>query len=57
VPPGVSLISESGLRSADDLRHLRSLGYKGFLIGEKLMRAAEPDRALRKLIEEAERKG
>jgi indole-3-glycerol phosphate synthase len=54
VPPGVSLVSESGLRSGDDLRRLRSLGYKAFLIGETLMRAAEPDTALRGLIEEAE---
>lgn len=53
-PPGVSLVSESGLRSGDDLRRLRSLGYKGFLIGETLMRASEPDKALRSLIEETE---
>ena len=50
--PGVTLVSESGLRSGDDLRRLRSLGYKGFLIGETLMRAPEPDKALRSLIEE-----
>jgi indole-3-glycerol phosphate synthase len=53
-PPGVTLVSESGLRSGDDLRRLRSLGYKGFLIGETLMRAPEPDKALRRLIEETE---
>ncbi len=54
--PNISLISESGLRTGDDLSRLRSLGYKGFLIGETLMRAAEPDMALRELIEEAQRK-
>ncbi|HEV2913291.1 MAG TPA: indole-3-glycerol phosphate synthase TrpC [Pyrinomonadaceae bacterium] len=54
-PDGLSLVSESGLRSGDDLRRLRSLGYKGFLIGETLMRAPEPDNALRELIQEAER--
>jgi indole-3-glycerol phosphate synthase len=53
-PPGLSLVSESGLRSGEDLRRLRALGYKGFLIGETLMRAPEPDAALRSLIEEAE---
>jgi indole-3-glycerol phosphate synthase len=56
-PPGLSLISESGLQSKDDLRRLRDLGYKGFLIGETLMRAREPDRALRELIGEGERQG
>lgn len=52
-PAGVMLVAESGLRSGDDLRRLRSLGYQGFLIGETLMRAHEPEKALRKLMEEA----
>lgn len=56
-PPGLSLVSESGLRTGDDLRRLRSLGYQAFLIGETLMRAARPDTALRELIEEAEKQG
>jgi indole-3-glycerol phosphate synthase len=51
-PPGLMLVSESGLRSHDDLRRLHALGYKGFLVGEILMRAPEPDLALRQLIEE-----
>ena len=49
-PPETLLVAESGLRSADDLRRLHSLGYRGFLIGETLMRAAEPESALRELI-------
>jgi indole-3-glycerol phosphate synthase len=53
-PPGLSLVSESGLRSGAALRALRAAGYSGFLIGETLMRAAEPDWALRELIHEAE---
>jgi indole-3-glycerol phosphate synthase len=56
-PPGLSLVSESGLRTGSDLRRLRSLGYQAFLVGETLMRAARPDTALRELIAEAERKG
>jgi indole-3-glycerol phosphate synthase len=52
--PGVSCISESGLRTGADLARLRALGYKGFLIGETLMRARQPDRALRALLDEAE---
>lgn len=54
-PPALSLVSESGLQSGADLKRLRALGYKGFLIGETLMRAREPHLALRELIEEGER--
>ena len=48
--PGTTLVAESGLRSADDLRRLRALGYSGFLVGETLMRAARPRQALRELL-------
>ena len=44
------MISESGLQNPKSLRHLRALGYRGFLIGEALMRAPEPETALRDLI-------
>jgi indole-3-glycerol phosphate synthase len=49
-PPGVTLISESGLQTSADLRRLREVGYGGFLIGENLMRAADPAAALRSLL-------
>ncbi len=52
-PPNSLLISESGLGSGDDLRRLQSLGYRGFLIGEALMRAADPGQALQTLIGDA----
>ncbi len=45
------LVSESGLKGADDLRHLHTLGFRGFLIGEALMRASDPEAALRELID------
>lgn len=51
------LVAESGLSSAEDLRRLRALGYRGFLIGETLMRADAPEEALRKLVEEARGRG
>jgi indole-3-glycerol phosphate synthase len=51
--PGRVLVSESGLRSADDLRQLGGLGYTAFLVGELLMRAPDPARELENLIAQA----
>ena len=39
------MISESGLKNAKSLRHLQTLGFRGFLIGEALMRATDPEKA------------
>jgi indole-3-glycerol phosphate synthase len=49
-PHDALLISESGLHSAADLQRLHDVGYRGFLIGETLMRAANPEQALRDLL-------
>jgi indole-3-glycerol phosphate synthase len=54
VPRDRILISESGLQSANLLLRLRKVGFRGFLVGEALMRAPEPDAALRNLIAAAE---
>ncbi|MFN2452921.1 MAG: indole-3-glycerol phosphate synthase TrpC [Pyrinomonadaceae bacterium] len=51
-PRGLTFISESGLRSGEDLRRLRARGFQGFLIGETLMRADKPEQALRALLDE-----
>jgi len=42
VPPGVFAISESGMRGASDVARLRTAGARGFLVGEALMRAEDP---------------
>jgi indole-3-glycerol phosphate synthase len=42
VPPGVFAISESGMRSPEDLERLGKAGARGFLIGEALMKAERP---------------
>src|SRR5499427_1484307 len=44
------MISESGLQDPKSLCHLRALGFRGFLIGEALMRARDPEMALREFI-------
>jgi indole-3-glycerol phosphate synthase len=50
MPKGIVAISESGLKTADDLMRLRALGYKAFLVGEKFMSAEEPGIALKGLL-------
>ncbi|HEY7000828.1 MAG TPA: indole-3-glycerol phosphate synthase TrpC [Candidatus Udaeobacter sp.] len=49
-PPNRILISESGLQSADSLLRLGKIGFRGFLMGEALMRAPDPEMALRDLF-------
>jgi indole-3-glycerol phosphate synthase len=53
IPSGVVAISESGLKTSDDLRRLHALGYHAFLIGERFMAAAEPGEQLRELLASA----
>jgi len=48
-PAGTLLVSESGLRDAGDIERLRARGFGAFLVGETLMRAENPERALRAL--------
>jgi indole-3-glycerol phosphate synthase len=54
IPRDVVAISESGLKSADDLRRLQGLGYRAFLIGERFMSDADPGAALQALVRGAE---
>ncbi len=51
--PGRVLVSESGLRTPEHVRELRALGYGAFLIGETLMRSADPARELAAFIHAA----
>ena len=51
-PQNSILVSESGLNNRADLKRLSELGYRGFLIGESLMRSENPELALRALTSE-----
>jgi indole-3-glycerol phosphate synthase len=46
MPSGVTAVSESGLRSRDELDQLRRDGYRAFLIGERFMTDRDPARAI-----------
>ena len=48
-PRDAILVSESGL-TPEEIPRLRASGYKGFLIGETLMRASDPVQAVREFI-------
>jgi indole-3-glycerol phosphate synthase len=50
IPESVIAVTESGLRNREDLIRLQSAGYRGFLIGETLMKADDPAVALRTLL-------
>jgi indole-3-glycerol phosphate synthase len=50
IPAGVLKVSESGIRSARDIERLREAGYQAFLVGEHLMKSADPAAAVRALL-------
>jgi len=50
LPRDVIAVSESGLKTADDVSRLRALGYRAFLVGERFMIAERPGLALEELL-------
>ena len=52
IPASVVRVAESGISTAADLARLRAAGFDAFLIGESLMRQADPAEALEALLHE-----
>src|SRR6266581_8639587 len=50
IPNECIAVSESGLRTNDDLKKLREAGFDAFLIGEHLMQSPDPPAALAALL-------
>lgn len=50
IPDECIAVSESGLRSRDDLARLRRAGFDAFLIGERLMDSSDPAASLREML-------
>lgn len=50
IPSSVVRVAESGIASAEDVERLRAAGFDAFLIGESLMRQADPGVALASLL-------
>ncbi|RPI08659.1 MAG: indole-3-glycerol phosphate synthase TrpC [Zetaproteobacteria bacterium] len=53
VPSRSTLVSESGISDPDQVRRLEAAGVDGILVGEGLLRHADPGQALRRLTGEA----
>jgi indole-3-glycerol phosphate synthase len=51
LPQGVVRVAESGIRSAADIATMSEAGFDAFLVGECLMREADPAAALRALFQ------
>ncbi len=50
IPSTVKVISESGIKSAQDVRLLKEAGVRGILVGEILMRSPDPASKIRELL-------
>jgi indole-3-glycerol phosphate synthase len=50
VPTGKTVVSESGFHTREQLEEIERVGVDAVLIGESLMRAPDPEAALRELI-------
>lgn len=55
VPPEILFVSESGIRTSEDIRRLRENGTDAVLIGETLMKRPDKKKALRELKEYKEK--
>jgi indole-3-glycerol phosphate synthase len=50
VPAGKTVVSESGIRSREQVEELERVGVDAVLIGETLMRSDDPEQACRELV-------
>jgi len=51
IPPECIAVSESGIKTVEDLRRLAEAGYHAVLIGERFMTAPDPGAGLREMLE------
>jgi indole-3-glycerol phosphate synthase len=53
MPAGTTVVSESGISAPEQLERLERAGVAAVLVGESLMRAPEPERALAALLKDS----
>jgi len=56
MPRGCITVSESGIKTAADLRRVRDAGFNAVLMGERLMAQPDPGKALHEMLTEFEGK-
>jgi indole-3-glycerol phosphate synthase len=54
LPADAVRVAESGIGGPADIARMSAAGYNAFLVGESLMRCADPGEALRALLSPAE---
>lgn len=52
IPPGKIIIAESGINDTAVIKVLKASGFKGFLMGEKFMREADPAEAFKQFVQQ-----
>ncbi len=55
IPSDFVAVSESGIKTAQDVVNLKRVGFKGFLIGENFMAHSRPEIACKEFIEDVKR--
>ena len=50
VPPGTPIVAESGIKTRQDVERMHAAGARALLVGETLMRSADPTAAVRQLF-------
>ena len=50
IPETVKVVTESGIRTPDDVKRLRRAGVDAFLVGEAFMRAEDPGKQIKALF-------
>lgn len=57
VPPGVTVVAESGIEHRHDVEEMKRLGVDAILVGTALMRSADPGARIRELLDAPARQG
>lgn len=52
LPSGIVKVAESGIKTPEDVRRLKTIGFDGFLIGEAFMSTPDPGGTVRKFIDD-----
>jgi indole-3-glycerol phosphate synthase len=50
IPPGWPIVAESGIQTRKDVERMHAAGARALLVGEALLRAPDPERAVRELF-------